>query len=252
MIAAGSAEYAAARMHAWLGRRPDAVAWRGLCEARGIAPMLDLLQGSTLAPLAGLLAHAPDLHALDRAACHAWSGVVGDAARWVDAALAPAVAWCAPLPLLPALAHLLRGGAAAPWMAAWPVLLQSAAPAQEGGATDAVLAALARTVQEPEALGGAWLAAWRGHLPGAVRSSASMERLATLVATHVRRFGAAPVHAAQPLRERLELGLLRHFRRDPQDPSAVFAWLGMAALDIRRLRGEFAWRIALPGARPLT
>ena len=254
MIGAGSTPYAAARMHARLGRRPDATDWRALGQSRELAPMLELLAPTTLAAVARPLAIAPDLHALDRAACQAWRLTVMEAACWVQPALARAVRWCAVLPLLPTLAHLLRGESAAPWMRAYPELEElcsagtGVCPLPRAGSE---LAPLVRAWSSADSLGEEWLAEWRRRLPGALRRESGFVAIAATVARHVQRIGAAGSHQSAPLRVRLDHALLHHFRRHAQEPSAVFAWLGLAALDIRRLRGEFAWRIALPAASPV-
>jgi hypothetical protein len=57
------------------------------------------------------------------------------------------------------------------------------------------------------------------------------------------------VHEAVPLRRDLEARFVACFRRHPLEPAAAFAWLGLCALDLERLRGELARRLAFPRAR---
>jgi hypothetical protein len=83
VIRAGSLEFALARLHARLSRRPALAAWSGIEQARGVAPVLDLVRGTTLAPLAGPRAAAPDLHALDRVAREAWRDLLAETRRWM-------------------------------------------------------------------------------------------------------------------------------------------------------------------------
>jgi hypothetical protein len=219
--------------------------------------MIELLGGTTLAGAAAPLAAAVELHALDRVAFGMWTAVVTEAQRWVPAALTRAVQWCAPLPHLPAIAHLARGGAPLPWMAGYAELRplcavssqRSAAPLP-GGLLAPLAPAWGRP--QPEGLGSAWLAEWRRRLPVDAGRGPVFGQLSVLFAGLLRAVLGAEPHESVVLRDRLESGLLRHFRRHAQDPSAVFAWLGLSALDIRRLRGEFAWRIALPRARPVS
>ena len=254
MIAAGSPEYAAARMHARLGQRPDAAAWRIVHESRGIPVVLDALAGTTLATIAAPLSRSPDLHALDRAATGAWRSLVAEASAWVVPGLGASVAWCAVLPLLPMLAYVARTRRVEAWMSHYPPLAALRAADADAAVlppTEGELAPLAACWQSPESTGQAWLLEWRHRLPQSLRGMHSMQRLAAMVAQAMRRSGEARVHESEPLRARMEHELLRHFRRCPQDPSAVFAWLGLAALDMRRLRGEIAWRLALPDASPV-
>ena len=124
MIAAGSLEYASARMQARLSRRPSEGTWAAIEEARGIVPILDAARGTSLERLLQLLPPQPDLPAVDLAARTAWSRTVAEAASWMPPEWGPALAWCdgaadpaprnAPNPtLLPSLAH-------PEWRRRWP------------------------------------------------------------------------------------------------------------------------------------
>jgi hypothetical protein len=108
VIAAGSFEFALARMHARLARRLGPAAWAGIEQARAIAPILELVRGSTLVEVAKPFAAARDLHALDRAARKAWAATITEAAAWMPPAFAPALMWCRVLAHMPALVHLAR------------------------------------------------------------------------------------------------------------------------------------------------
>ncbi len=124
MNAAGSIEFALARMQARLSRRPSAAAWAAIEEARSVAPVLDAARHTTLAPLVAALPGAPDLAAVDRAARAAWSLAVREAAAWMPPRWRAAIAWCdapaaaaagaRPHPtLLPSLGH-------EEWRRRWP------------------------------------------------------------------------------------------------------------------------------------
>ena len=124
MIAAGSLEYAFARMQARLSRRPSEGTWAAIEEARTLVPIYDAARGTSLERLLAALPPQPDLPDVDRAARTAWSRTVAEAASWMPADWAPALAWCdspqgAPPPhppnptLLPSLADPA-------WRARWP------------------------------------------------------------------------------------------------------------------------------------
>ena len=70
-----------------------------------------------------------------------------------------------------------------------------------------------------------------------------------MIARHLARFRIAQPHEANSLRRGFEQRLLAFFRRHPVQPSAAFAWLALAALDLERLRGEIERRLAFPEAR---
>jgi hypothetical protein len=254
VIGAGSLEFALARMHARLGRRPQEAAWRAIEQARGVEPVTALIVGTTLAELAKALLVAPDLHALDRAAHAAWRGAVADTAAWMPPEYAGAIDWCAPLPLMPALGYLALGMPPPLWMRAHPELgaLAAAAPAERSGLLGAIgLAPLAAVWAQPTEFVAAWILEWRRRLPRDARGDTPLAELAGFIVAHFAALGRVEPHRSTPLGEQLERGLLQRIRRHALDPVAAFAWLALTAFDIRRLRGELARRIGLPDARPV-
>ena len=254
MILAGSLEFALARVHARLSRRPSTAAWHGIERSRETGPVLDLVRGTTLAPLAAPLAAAPDLHALDRASREAWRQLLAEAARWMPREWDAAVSWCGTLACIPALEHLAGGGEAPAWMMEEPDLAPVARAAPEGrraALASGPLAPFARAWPERSRLAAAWLDEWRLRLPPGALEATPLAALARLVAGHLA--GLADPRSPDPARrdEAFEGALTRSLRRHPLDPAAPFAWLALGATDIRRLRGEMARRIALPLARPV-
>ena len=207
MIAAGSLEYAFARMQSRLSRRPSEGTWAAIEEARTLLPICDAARGTSLERLLEVLPPQPDLPDVDRAARTAWSRTVKEAASWMPAEWGPALAWCdAP-------------ENAAPRALANPTLLPSLA--------------------NPE---------WRKRWP-AGSDDPGLEELVKHFADHLARFRIALPHEANALRRGFEARLLAHFRRNPVQPAAAFAWLAIAALDLERLRGEIERRLAFPAAR---
>jgi hypothetical protein len=167
------------------------------------------------------------LHAVDAAIREGWRRAAAEAIDWMPAEFAPALAWLRTLPLRPAVEHLARGGEAAAWMRAEPDL------------ADASTA--------PTAL--AWYAEWERRLPPAALGDTALAGLARDVDRHLARFRAAAVHEAAPLRRGLEARFVACLRRNALEPAAAFAWLGLCALDLERLRGELARRLAFPRSR---
>jgi hypothetical protein len=92
-------------------------------------------------------------------------------------------------------------------------------------------------------------AGWRRHWPAQARNDPALAALAQLFARHLARFRLAAPHEAPGLRGDFHDRLLAAIRHHPMQPVAAFAWLAIAALDLERLRGELARRIAFPGAR---
>jgi hypothetical protein len=255
MIAAGSSEYALARVHARLGRRPSEGAWRAIEQARDIAPILDLCRETTLQTVVRELPAVCDLHSVDHAARLGWQRAVAEARAWMPPEYAEALQWCRLVPLLPALAHLARGGDAARWMRVDPDLAElCAAPNEQRAAVVAhgPLAPLAIVWQAPDSLAEAWTAEWQRLLPPEALEDTALATLAHDLERHLEHFQDAGSHEAPQMRDELEARLLATFRRNPLESAAVFAWLGLTALDLERLRGELARRIAFPRARLVT
>ena len=75
-----------------------------------------------------------------------------------------------------------------------------------------------------------------------------MDHVAKLLRTHLLRFGSLPVSDALTARLFLAARLVAHIRRAALQPSALFAYLALFALDLERLRGEFVLRARAPAA----
>jgi hypothetical protein len=254
VIGAGSVEFALARLHARLARRPSPDAWRGIEHSRDTGPVLDLVRGTTLAALAGPLAAAPDLHSLDRAAREAWHSLLDDAANWMPPAWAPAISWCGAIDRIPPLQHLAAAREPPAWMAQEADLApiaQAAPEARRGALRAGPLAPFARAWPDASRLAAAWLDEWRRRVPRRALDDTPLAEFAGLVTGHFIRLGSDSSPATARRYEGFEAALAKCLRRHPIEPAAVFAWLALGGLDIRRLRGELARRIALPLARPV-
>jgi hypothetical protein len=237
MIAAGSLEYALARMHARLGLRPGEDAWRSMEQARGLEPLLELCRGTSVEKVAATLSAASDLHAVDLAIRDGWRRAVDEARAWMPAGYAAALDALRALPLLPAREYLARGGKPAPWM-------RALADAHDGPPAECDLA---DAEAAPNAQ--AWYARWQRLLPPHALADTALADLVRDVGRHLARFRVAAAYEAPGLRRDLAQRFLACFRRHPLEPAAAFAWLGVVALDLERLRGELARRIAFPHAR---
>jgi hypothetical protein len=255
MKAAGSLEFALARMHARIGRRPPETAWRAIEQSRDIAPILDLCRETSLQSVVRELPAPCDLHSVDHAVRLGWRRAVEDALAWMPPEYSDALQWCRLVPLLPAIAHLARGGEAAEWMRIDLDLADLCAAGREQRAERVKrgpLAPLAIVWNAPDCLPEAWTAEWQRRLPPDALDDTALACLAHDLERHLERFQDAGTHEAPQLRSELESRLLATFRRNALESAAVFAWLGLTALDLERLRGELARRLAFPRARLVT
>jgi predicted ATPase len=80
--------------------------------------------------------------------------------------------------------------------------------------------------------------------------SAFIDEFERTLSNHLEQFVAATTAEAWLLRQALEARLRIFFRRAVLDAAAVFAFLGLSAIDLERLRGELARRAAFPERRP--
>lgn len=250
MIECGSLEYAQARLQARHGQRADDIAWQRLETTREFAALLDAARSSPLRAWVVGLTPRSGAHEIEAVLRRHWRAVVAETVGWMPPAWQPALAWCALLPLLPALQHLARGGAPMPWMHDDPLLraVCAAAPAARGAALAAIgAAALAPAWAAPATLGDAWQAEWQRRLPRPLQGSDdSLHTVATLLQTHAGAFAAAPAGSGTLLRRALQARLAPWVRRAAAEPAAAFVHLALCALDLERLRGELLLRALFP------
>lgn len=254
MIDCGSLEYAQARLQARHGQRADEMAWQRLETAREFAALLDAARSSPLrAWVVGLAPHS-GAHEIDKVLRAHWRATVAEAVAWMPGAWQPALAWCALLPLLPALQHLARGGAVAPWMredidlrALCAVATAQRATALAGGP----MAALAPAWRAPQSFAAVWHRAWADRLPRPLRAEGdSLHGVVQALRAHASAFAAAPAGQGNLLRRALRARLALLLRRCAVEPAAAFIHIALCALDLERLRGELIGRaVFAPAAR---
>ena len=250
-IAAGSLEYAHARLSARYGERPDEIAWRRIEHVRALPALLDAVRASALRIwMAGIGAHTTP-HEIERVLRGHWRELVGEVTAWMPEAWQSAVRWCAVLVDLPLLQHLARGGEVPPWMREDPVYGELAERESAGfGAVpaDKALAPLSAAWTDPDRIGELWLAEWRRRIPESQRTgNAAIDELARVIGAHFAASRDRTLHDGWPLRRALQARLSLLFRRAVIDPSAAFIFLALAALDLERLRGEILRRVVFPG-----
>jgi hypothetical protein len=249
-VAAGSLEYAQARLSARYGERPDELAWRRLEHVRALPALLDLARASALSRwMAGIGVHSLP-HEIERVLRGHWRELVAEVATWMPEEWQPSVRWCATLADISVLQHLARGGDLLPWMRDDPVYGELAeresagfGAAPQGGP----LAPLAAAWSDADRMGSLWLAEWRRRMPK--RRSADgavLDDVGRSLAAHLAAFHDRAVRDGWPLRRTLQARLALLFRRAMLDPAAAFVFLALAALDLERLRGEILRRAVFP------
>jgi hypothetical protein len=182
--------------------------------------------------LAGIGPTTPT-HAIEALVRRRWREAVAEVVAWMPDAWRPSIAWCAELPLLPAIAYLARGHPPLPWMRDEPALRERIANASR---------------VDPDRVVDDWIAGWRARLPpdgGGDR--ALLEAIGRAVRAHDAAMRDPAIAAGTSAWRALDARLALMFRRATLDPAEAFAFLALCALDLLRLRGEVVRRAAFPG-----
>lgn len=247
--------YAQVRMQSRHGARAPHSAWQRLGALTDYRAFLEQARLSGLKSWLSNVSPISQPHELERLLRDQWRARLGELTRWLPRPYAPVLAWSATLPLLPALAYLLRGEPAYPWMLDEPALktLAAAEPGQR-------LMLLAQTefaplTHEPSdlALLDRWLRVWQRRLPPiTARERQQVAALVRLLQT--QRQGVVPGTATVPLdtraawaaRRAFQGKVLSHFRRGFLAASGVLAYVVLEALELERVRAALATRAWFP------
>lgn len=185
-----------------------------------------------------------DVHEVERRLRVHWLALVDEIAAWQPAAWRDAIAWLRWLPYLPALEKLARAGKPPNWMRGDPVLgvIVAEDPRQRAGSLARTgFAPLAAGFTAPPAVTHAWLRHWRGLWPVSAADARALERVVNEVVALPGLWAASPPGtSSSPALARLERRLLAAFRRHPLTAVTTVGYLGLAAIDLLRLRGRLA------------
>ena len=238
--------YVQARVQARFAALPDSAAWEGLSASRSLAAFLEDARNGALRDWVKGFSGQSDVHDLEVGVRVQFRETADELAAWVPGPWHAAVRWTRWLILLPVLEHLARGGPPPDWMerdAALRRLLD------ENGLLDRrvlerVGAAPLSGTDDPAA---AWMQHWRALWPACSREALrNLDALAALLGEHVAGFRSSRPEAAWELRRALAARLRHLFHRRLLQPSAVFIYLTLVALELERLRAELVSRALFP------
>lgn len=244
--------YAQARIQARYGQRPSEAAWRQLDGTGDFVLYLEHARASKLGPWVANFSASTKAHDIEARLRAGMCALIGEVAGWLPHAWGPAVRWTVHLTTLSALLHLSRGGEVQPWMrhdeGLAPLLAASSAASSSRFA--GVPASIAQALAQGDWLLDAWLAEWRRLWPPVgERERRSLERLASMVRSHLRDFAHIAREHAWELRRTLEQKLSLLFRCIAFEPAAAFVYLALVALDLERLRAALVGRALYPQVR---
>jgi len=238
--------YAQARIQARYGARtPDSV-WQHLAALRGLSAYLEETRATTLAPWVAGFSQASDIHDIEQGVWIHFMNRVDEVSGWVPKAWRPAVTWTNWLPDLPFLHYLLNGGDIPAWASRSPRLV-SYLPRRGGDIKQSVClaggAALVKGWEERLPLDIAWLEHWRASWPRCGRRQReNLEVLVALLQNYRSGFDEFDMDQSRASRRLLQRQLSQLFRRYLLQPVTVFAYLGLLATDLERLRSALVGR----------
>ena len=235
--------YAQARIQARFGDLPDAVTWQRLSATRTLRAYLETARATSVAAWVENLSDVGDVHDIEASVRGSLYQLVGQVARWVPPAWAQSVSWVRWLAYLPAIRSLLAGGAVPPWMSRGHRLrpyLQDSVAARADALTRAGGGALVAAWRRDASLAQAWVDAWRARWPGT--GAAEQDALDAVQARLLELRRRLAERGGSELLPETRARLVRDFRRHPLTPAAVFAFLGVQAMDLARLRGDLVLR----------
>jgi hypothetical protein len=213
--------YAQARMQARLAKRLGPADWQVLESSHDLGHCLDMAARTGAARAVARLGGAQDVHRIEAAMRAEWEAVAGELARWLPGKWHAGVGWFTRLPLLARTEARGTPGALPAWL-------------EEGDEFQADPRSAASAPQM-------WLAVWKDRLPSGADRDGLMHALGPLLARYLGTGSGAALPAAMPAPD-LAGYLLKRVRAEAQSPTAIFAFLGLVALDIERLRGILAAR----------
>jgi len=235
VIAGGRFAYTQARLQARYAELPTEADWRRLSGARTLSGWLEEARSGALKRWVKGFSAQSDSHDIERGVRAQFTETVEQVAGYVPKPWHDAVSWCVWLPLLGLFDHARGGGSLPDWVARDPGLaplldddrrFDSSALASHG----------VGGLLEDDA-GRAWLAQWRRRWPRCKPAHLdAVDDLVQRCLTQLRDFRETPPNKAWSLRKELRERLRFEFHLSLLQPSSVFIFLTLVALDLERLR----------------
>ncbi len=244
-----SFDYVQGRLQARHGDRLADSQWRRLAGSRLLGSYLQGIRRTPLEPWVRQLSEGSTQHVIELALRARWRQYVAALARWPSAGWGPAIAWVDRLVDLPVALELCRLNSIGTWAREDPVYGEWTGP--DGGRAEAMTRHLGEAIvaacREGDPVA-AWCREWRRLWPDTPAGlRAGLERLIGGLERHQQAMaGVTDAATGNALRAELDTRLNRLFRGYARTPLAIFAHLGLVALELERLRAALVERALYP------
>lgn len=242
--------YAQARLQARLGALPGDADWQRLESSASLAHFLQSARKGPLQPWLQAIGPHSTAHEVERVLRGRLRDEIAAVARWLPGEWRAAVEWSSRLLDLPALEPLFEGAGLPLWLHEEPALAGFASDVPQlrvQAVEESECAPLLQHWRNGIGLPEAWRLEWRARWPAMPRGQrANLEAVEGHFLDH-RRSLTRPEMDGPAARNRLADILLRAFRRHPAQPATAFAYLGLVALMLARLRAALVRRMLFAG-----
>lgn len=228
--------YAQARLHARLKGRLSETDWQMLGGSRHFGNCLDVINQTAAANVTSRLDRTNTVHDVERVLREEWSAIVFEISNWLPEKWQSSTQWLVVLPHLRRFDYSPKNDGIPGWLRLemeFGQLTKGMHPGERAGYSK-------RDIAET------WRNEWNSRLPDKRYVEIFSADLKPLLD---RYLGNQTRNVSEAGKTWQELG--RHlkglFRKHTQTPTAVFAYLGLIALDFERLRGVLVSHIVFFG-----
>lgn len=224
--------YAQARLHARLEGRLSETDWQTLAGSRNFGNCLDVINQTATANVTSRLDRTNSVHAVERVLREEWGAIVKEIADWLPERLQQATYWIMLLPHLRRFEYSPENDGIPGWLRLKKEFGESAEVMQLEETPEF------STLEVAEI----WRNEWSLRLPDKRHVGELITALTPLLDRYLDK-ETPKITETLKAWQKLDSYLKGLFRNHSQTPVAVFAYLGLIALDFERLRGVLVDRI---------
>ncbi len=224
--------YAQARLHARLEGRLSETDWQMLAGSRNFGNCLDVISQTAAANVTSRLDRTNSVHDVERVLREEWSAIVFEVSNWLPERWRRATHWLLVLPHLRRFEYSPENGGIPGWLR-----LKIEFGELAGGMQSEEKAGYSRLE-----IAELWRNEWGRRLPEKQYAGKLNAALTPLLDRYLGN-DTREITEATKVWQELGSYLRGIFRKHTQTPAAIFAYLGLIALDFERLRGVLVSRI---------